>query len=150
MITRKQLLERLKEIEKDQSKAVEKASQYDRTAQNTLMYVRGHIEDMANDCFCEKEEKEQTHYLFHNIDYRTTGDNHSEVNKTPVFKGCRTCCGAIQWLQRLNGRQRGEYHSIGKIEEGQQLNKKIVVYAGRTFKESQMDDELIINSEYLN
>jgi len=149
MTTHKELLEEFKKMEQDQIKCVDN-NPNDYKAEIYLSDLKRYVQQLQ---FAHNSMEEPKQLVYENIDYRSRGDNHSEVNKTPIFRGCSKCAEAFHWKKRQENsgymKQEGLYYSMGE-DEGQELNKKIVVYAERTYSESQQDDECIINSEWLD
>lgn len=145
MYTRKELLSQLRERLANQIKIVNKRPN-DNVAYQHLSDVRRHIQSIVNTHFLTKNE---SYLLFENNDYRVSGDDHSEVSKIPIFRCCQGCCQALQfWIKEQTGKLSGIYYSIGN-DKGEELNKKIVVYAGRTLAQSMDSDEMRVNNEWL-
>ena len=90
--------------------------------------------------------------VFEHSDYRSMGDNHTEISMTPIFRCCENCVESVAWWLREENsgfmKRKETYYSIGEDKEGRELGKKIVTQAGRSYADSMQDDELIINSEY--
>lgn len=147
MFTNEQLIEQFQEMMKYQLEAI-KTYPNDYKVEMTLSEIERHLQQIQH---AHNSMEEPKTLVFENIDYRSRGDNHSEVYKTPIFKGCSNCAEALHWMlrQRNSGfnKQEGLYYSVSK-DEGQELDKKIIIYPERTYSESMQDDELIINPEY--
>ncbi len=147
MYNRKELLEQLEERFKNQSEIINK-NPNDMTAYQHLSDVRQHIIGVRQ---THIESPKDKFVVFENIDYRSLGDDHSEISKIPIFKCCMSCCRALQfWLKDQQGYDRnGIYHSIGEYKN-EELNKKIVISPARTLSESMDSDEMRVNSEGLD
>lgn len=148
MYTREELLIKLKDFEKNQIKLVVKKS-HDNSAYRYLIEIKRHIQGMEYTHIILHQDQ---HLVYENTDYRTMGNDHSEVSKTPIFKCCRSCCNALLFIIRITTRfdgNKGTYYSLGR-DKGQELNKKIIIYAERPIKQSLDSDEMRINPEYLD
>lgn len=145
MYNRNELLEQFEERFLSQSIIVNNKP-HDHIAYQYLSEIKRHIKGIK---FTHIESKNK-YLVYENIDYRVIGDDHSEVTKTPVFRCCNSCCQALQFLLREGiERNSGTYYSLGN-DVGQELNKKIVVYSGRTLAESMDSDEMRVDSSYLD
>lgn len=147
MYTRKQLLEELEERYDNQSKIVNERPN-DIVAYRHLSQVRENINRMKD--FHVENDKNDSFLVFQNEDYRLQGNDHSEVSRTPIFRCCNSCARALQfWLGDNIDRGMGMYYSIGR-DEGQEIDKKIVVYQARSLVQSMDSDEMRINNEWLD
>jgi hypothetical protein len=148
MLTRNKLLEQLRERKTNQSKIVYKRPN-DRIAYEHLRTVTEHIEQMEK----SHTNKSDKYLLFRNIDFRSQGDDHSAVHKTPTFRCCEVCVQAMLfWLKENNSgymKLDGLYYSMGE-DKGEKLNKRIVVYPARSIAQSMDSDEMRINNEWLS
>ncbi len=146
MYNRNELLKQLEERRVSQSEIYNK-NPNDKVAYRHLIDVKNHIQSMNGHMITDNKQ----FLVYTHEDYRSSGNNHSEVNKTPIFKCCKYCVEALLfWLKDSNSgymKVQGIYYSIGE-DKGQELNKKIIVFEGRTYNESMLDDEITINSEF--
>lgn len=144
MLSREELLEKLEEIKEHQIDTVNRRP-HDSIAYMNLSNVKKHIQSMEH----IHPLLDQVRYLvFENSDNRPQGDNHSEISKTPIFRCCSACCRALQFYLKIQYQDdRSTYHSVN-IDNGEELDKKIVTQKGRSYAESMEDDELRINPQY--
>jgi len=127
MYEREELLEQLEERRTYQAEIVNRRPN-DMIAFNHLSELRRHIKAMIDTHSLTNNK----FLVFENIDYRSQSDDHSEVSKTPVFRCCQACCSALQfWMKDNTEKSSGTYYSMGN-DNGEELGKKIIVYAGRT------------------
>jgi hypothetical protein len=147
MYTREELIKQFEEIEKHQREAVTTYPN-DYKIEIRLSQVEQHLQQIRH---AHNSMETPKTLVFENTDYRSMGDNHSEVFRVPIFRCCSKCAEALHWLliQRNSGfsKQEGLYYSVSP-DQGQELNEKIIIYKGRSYEESMQDDELIINPEY--
>jgi hypothetical protein len=105
----------------------------------------------------EKCTKNDTHYVSEHTDYRSQGNDHSEVYYTVEMICCEECTREWhKWLTKENRgfmRRDGIYYSQGAIKHTPEITKigqKITVHAGRSMASSLDSDEMRRNSEWLD
>lgn len=148
MYNREELLKQLEERRVSQTE-IYNSNPNDMVAYKHLVDVKKAIQNMVAHSITDNEK----FVVYQHEDYRSSGNNHSEINKTPIFECCTYCVVSMHfWLKDQNSgymKIQGMYFSIG-ISKGEELNKKIIVYEGRSYNQSMLDDELIVNSEFYN
>ncbi len=91
--------------------------------------------------------------VYEHSDYRVLGNNHTEISMTPIFRCCKQCAESVKWWLREENsgfmKRKEIYYSMGE-DRDIEIGKKIVTQAERSYASSMQDDELIINSEYLD
>ncbi len=148
MYNRNELLKQLEERRVSQTE-IYNSNPNDMVAYRHLQDVKEAIQNMSAHIITNNDQ----YVVYTHEDYRSSGNNHSEVNKTPIFECCEYCCNAFHfWMKDNNSgfmKVQGIYYSMG-ISKGEELNKKIIVYEGRTYNQSMLDDELIIDGSFLD
>ena len=89
--------------------------------------------------------------VYEHSDYRSMGDNHTEISMTPMFRCCQNCVQSVAWWLREENsgfmKRKETYYSVGE-DKDIELGRKIVTQASRSYASSMQDDELIINPEF--
>jgi len=149
MYSRDELLKLLEERRVSQTE-IYNSIPNDMVAYQHLVDVKKHIQLIANAHNLDKEQ----FLVFENTDYRSLGNDHSEVSKTPIFRCCENCVQSLAWWLREENsgfmKRKEIYYSIGLDDNNRELDKKIVVMAGRSMAESMDSDEMRINGEWLD
>ena len=149
MYSREELLKQLTERQGYQIDICNKRP-HDYVALKHLDEVNRHIQQVTHTHDIDR----QKFLVFENEDYRSLGDNHSEVSKTPIFRCCRNCVESLAWWLRDQNsgmmKRKETYYSVGEDDNIREIGKKIIIMAGRSYADSMQDDELRINSEYLD
>jgi hypothetical protein len=150
MYNRDELLKQLEERRVSQTE-IYNSNPNDRVSYQHLVDVKKHIQGLT---FAHSLSDIPKFVVYQHEDYRSSGNNHSEVNKTPIFECCNACSEALLfWMRDQNSgymKLQGIYYSIG-ISKSEELNKKIIVYEGRTYNQSMLDDEITIHGiEFLD
>lgn len=149
MYNRSELLKLLEERRVSQTE-IYNSNPNDIVSYRHLEDVKKAIQNMVAHIITDNKK----YVVYRHEDYRSSGNNHSEVNKTPIFECCEHCCNALHfWVKDGNSgfmKVQGIYYSMG-LNKNEELNKKIIVYEGRTYNQSMLDDEITIHGiEFLD
>lgn len=147
MYVREEILRQLNERLVNQREIVNNRPQ-DMTAFKHLSEVKIYLQQMTN---AHNLTGSRKMLVYEHSDYRSMGDNHTEISKTPIFRCCNNCVESVHWWMREENsgymKRKETYYSIGE-DRDIEIGKKIVTQAGRSYASSMQDDELIINPEF--